>query len=311
MTVSNNRSSLNPPPADLEYALGFLDSRTFNETNFPRFWLVEDIFVKGQPAVIGGPKKAMKTSVAVDMAISIGTGTPFLGKFHVPRIRNVALISGESGQATLQETALRISRSKKASLDDAQVYWSFSLPRLNRAEDREILGTFLADQQIQVVIIDPLYLCLLDGTCGVSASNLYEIGPLLRDVAETCLVAGATPIFVHHSTKTSSGKLSAFPELDDLQFAGIGEFVRQWILLKRQELYVPGQEEHHLMMTTGGSAGHFGCWDLRIKEGVVDKKFSGRGWRVRVEPFGDSQNDRRPENRSRRAVGRNSPLFAD
>src|SRR5262245_10097736 len=85
-----------------------LDSAAFSVAKFPFHWLVEGILVAGQPGVLGGPKKALKSSLAVDLAISIGTGTPFLGRFAVPRRRRVALFSGESSRATLQDTARRV-----------------------------------------------------------------------------------------------------------------------------------------------------------------------------------------------------------
>jgi hypothetical protein len=271
------------------YEPGFIDSESFARARYPRDWLVEGILMSGQPGVLGGPQKTRKTSLAVDLAVSLGTGKPFLGRFPVPQARRVAVISGESGEVALQDLARRVARARKVSLDrDCNVLWSSCLPRLGSMEDRKALRKSLREEGIEVVIIDPLYLCLLDGASNLSAANLYDVGPLLRRAGEACLAAGATPIFIHHSTKTAARqamKPGAAPTLDDLAFVGVAEYARQWILLARRQVFVPGSGEHHLVMVVGGSAGHSGCWNLDVSEGALTDDGSRRRWQVRVSDF--------------------------
>lgn len=275
--------------AEKGYEPGFMDSATFAQAEYPRDWLVEDVLMTAQPGVLGGPQKTLKTSLAVDMAISLGTGRPFLGRFPVPRPRRVAVISGESGEAALQDLAGRVAKARKVSLDEGcGVLWSSRLPRLGSVEDRKALRRSLRDEGVEVVIIDPLYLCLLDGTRNLSAANLYDVGPLLRRAGEACLAAGAAPVFLHHSTKTAakqSMKPGAAPSLDDLAFVGVGEYVRQWILLARRQPFRPGSGEHRLVMAVGGSSGHSGCWHLDVSEGALKADGKGRRWQVRVSDF--------------------------
>src|SRR5215213_5211598 len=73
----------------------FLTSSQFADAQFSRRWLVTRILLPGQPAVLGGPKKCLKTSLAIDLAISLGTGKPFVARFKVPEPVRVAVISGE------------------------------------------------------------------------------------------------------------------------------------------------------------------------------------------------------------------------
>jgi hypothetical protein len=279
--------------------LQLVDSATFFATSFQLSWLVRNVLVDRQPMVVGGPKKSLKTSLIVELAISLASGTPFLGHFCVDRPRCVGLYSGESGQAVIQESARRIARSKRLSRVEAlSIHWGFSLPRLSYPEDLTILHEEIVARRLEVVILDPLYLALLAGDTDRQASNLFDVGPLLAEVTECCLSAGATPILVHHSRKhTGTGKGSS-PELDDLAYAGIQEFARQWLLIGRREAYVPDSGQHQLWLTTGGSAGHSGCWAVDIDEGRLAADFTGRRWDVTVRSAGEER--RRTTTRSER-----------
>jgi hypothetical protein len=72
----------------------------------------------------------------------------------------VAVLSGENGTATLQETAKRISDAKGRKLADVDVLWQTELPCLGEPADRDQLRYGLAHHGVKVVIFDPLYLCL-------------------------------------------------------------------------------------------------------------------------------------------------------
>jgi replicative DNA helicase len=247
LTVSSDRALMEEAMAG--FMIESMSSEAFDESRFDRQWLVEGLLVKGQAGVIGGPKKALKSSLVVDLAISLGSATPVLGEFPVPARRRTAVFSGESGAATLQEAACRVCRARHVHLSDCLVEWAFRLPRLSDDGEREALGEFLRTKKIKVVFIDPLYACLLGGDRAVSPSNVYEVGPLLWDAARTCLDAGATPVFVHHATKSGAKRTAGTEEgldLDDLAFSGVAEFARQWILVRRQEPYVPGTGCHRL-----------------------------------------------------------------
>ena len=75
-----------------------MTSREFMATDFKQEFHVNRVLASGQPAVIGGPQKALKTGVLIDLAVSLGTGTTFLGdeRFFVPKRRRVCVLSGEA-----------------------------------------------------------------------------------------------------------------------------------------------------------------------------------------------------------------------
>jgi hypothetical protein len=297
---------IEPEPYDAEAT--FLSSADFLDQDARLEWHCENILVAGQPAVIGGAKKTLKTSLAVDLAVSIATGESFLRRFHVEHPVPVGIVSGESGVATLQETFRRICFAKM--IEDPRavpVYWRTRMPQFSAAADVDHLAQEVEQHGLKVLFLDPLYLCLLIGLPNVQAANLYQIGPLLADIAGVCLRAGATPVLIHHLRKGAVATNKP-PELEDLAFAGIQEFARQWLLIGRRANYQPGTGEHQLWLNVGGSAGFSGCWAVDISEGYLRQDFSGRRWGVAARTAGEehqaaaNQREQERENRARLAA---------
>jgi hypothetical protein len=280
-----------PMPATA-YQAKFVDSHEFANTDFQRRWLIDSVFLAGVPGVVGGPKKTLKTSLVIDMAISLATGEPFLDTFPVREPQRVAVVSGEGDQGTLEATAQEIAKSKGVQLEDCDVLWSFDPPRLSQPSDVARLQRYLKAEKVKVVFIDPLFLSLFGCENASGASNLFETGVLLRRVSHACLEVGATPIFVHSTTKhTVWPKLNAVAplDLDDLAFSGITEFVRQWVLLAARKAYKPHTGEHQLVLEASGNAGHFGCWEVEVTQGKMDDNLGGRTWQVGVRPWQPKQ----------------------
>ena len=292
------------------FVLAPIDSATFAAANYQREWLVRNVLVRGQPVVFGGPSKSLKTSIGIDLAISLGTGTDFLGRFPTRRTR-VAFVSGESGPATLQESAKRIWPQRGVDLQHADIGWQFNLPKLADPGDRLELEEGLLKGGYEFVVLDPAYLCLLGGSVagGPRAENLLEIGPLLLDVATSCLRAGATPCIVHHCRKGSGANYEPL-ELPDLAYGGFAEFARAWLLISRREHY-EGDGVHRLWLNVGGSAGHGGVYAVDADEGQMADDFSGRRWDVSIRPASEYRAQSRSEREEEKSRTRIEKLDAE
>lgn len=248
-------------------------------------WLIPDVLVRGQPAIIGGPPKTLKTSIMVDLAVSLAAGKPFLARFPVSTPGRVMFSSGESGQATLAETLRRVSQAKGIDPAELDVHWQFDLPQLGRPADLAALRDGVAVLRPAVLILDPLYLSLLaGGDRAVDERSVFQMGSHLRQVAQVCLEHGTTPVLVHHARR--GVKAGTVMDLEHFAYAGFAEFARQWLLLSRRMKY-QRDGVHELWLAVGGSAGHGGQYRMTIDEGVSRDGGPDRRWAVSVRSDDD------------------------
>ena len=258
------------------YTMAELDAAEFSTE-----YLVEGILVANQPCVIAAGKKSLKTNIACDLTLSLASGSKFLGEFWTPQAVRVAIMTGESGDSTTQETMRRIARSKPwiNLADYSNAICSFDLPRLGQPQTRRELERFITDNGLKVLIIDPAYLCL---DLGDDAGNLFTVGKKLRELTDIGHATGSTIIIIHHNKKSVNDPF-AIPELESIAWSGFQEWARQWLLIGRRELYNAEQAgSHKLWLNVGGSAGHSGCWAVDIEEGSRSDQ-CGRRWEVSVQ----------------------------
>lgn len=259
-------------------------SDELDRSDFHQEELIQDVLMARQPTVAGGPPKCCKTLFSIDLTLSLASGSSFLGHFRTMRECRVALFSGESGGATIQESARRIAKSKPWwNLSDYKnALWSFDLPTFNRPGAIAELKQFVLDNGVEVLVMDPTYLML---PVGDSNKNVYAMGEHLRPLSELAAEINVTPIIVNHFVKSVSVTESP-PGLADLSGAGFAEWARQWILVSRRTAYDLDRIGHHeLWLGTGGSAGHGAGVAVDIDEGSLRDE-GGRRWEVSVTSIG-------------------------
>jgi hypothetical protein len=262
----------------------WLDCEELYHGDFTIEYWIDRMLAKGQPCIIGGPKKCMKTSVMVDLAISVASGGKFLGYLPVNQRARVAFMCGESGKATLRETAVRVASKAGLALRDLKdwILWTDALPKLNNDIHLNALADSLDEHKPELLLIDPAYLCMPSADAG----NLMAQGELLRAIGSVCEERKITLLLAHHARKNGKQDPHAPLELEDLAWAGFQEWARQWILVNRRERYEPGTGLHKLWLSSGGSAGHSGLWAVDIDEGEFVPGLQ-RQWDVSVHTASD------------------------
>lgn len=83
-------------------------------------WLVKDIWTTGSCGVISGEWKGYKSLIALDLALSVATGSPFLDKFpigngepgHIAEPQSVLYLHEEGSPGLIADRLVRIAESK-------------------------------------------------------------------------------------------------------------------------------------------------------------------------------------------------------
>ncbi len=273
------------------------------ETSF----LVDDLLVEGEPMIIGGPAKCLKTSILVDLAVSLATGKPFLGHFEIVKPSPVMLISGESGERSLQQTFAAVAARKAIGKDDLlNAFVSTRLPRLTSEDDMRALRDELLEASIPVCAVDPLYMAM---PAGDGASNVYAMGEKFAILQRIFTGSGITLILAHHMRKGVGYRYTEAPQIADLSQSGTAEFARQVVLVKRRKSY-ERDGNHCLWFDWGGSAGHQGQGILDVETGTAKtgitwnpRLYSVDEWDTQHKKDGESREDRQIEKRILGALG--------
>lgn len=272
------------PAEERKFEITSISSREFAKAEYRLEYLIRWFMVRSQPLVIAGPPKTLKTSIVIDLSVALSSGKDFLGHFKVEHAANVGIISGESGEATLQDTFRRVCECKHVNMEDQSIEWSFQVPHLSDPTWMRAIEEFIVGNELDVLIIDPVYLALLNEQTAKNASNVFSMGSVLRLLNEMVSKLGVTLILLHHTSKGAAKSMKQTrqpPELEDIAMAGFGEFARQWCLLGKRSDTDDGSGHHELWMRYGGSAGHGGLIGVDVREGSF-KDMGGRRWAVTV-----------------------------
>jgi len=253
-----------------------IDVQDLLETDYKNDWIVENVLLANQPCVIGGASKTLKTSIGLDLAVSIASGTKFLNRYKGHK-NKVLFLSGESGKAAVKNTIQSIVKDRGLTNElRGWLFLEFQLPMLSNQASISTIRRKLVKNQIRVLFIDPLYLCLTTSS-NLQATNIFDMGKALIGITLACQEASCTLILIHHFNRV--GNPYTMPTLRDLSMAGCAEFCRQHMLLGRQHAY-NADGIHNLNMALGREGGAEQL-SITIDEGIP----TARKWKVEAEEF--------------------------
>ena len=137
----------------------------------------------------------------------------------------VGVWSGESGAATIRETAQRIAESKGGiSLADVDCLWCFDLPRLFNSTTSPPGRQVIRGEGLRVAILDPLYLALLSPETASGASNVFLMGAMLQGLTKLGQDTGCTVVLLHHFRKGGQPDEENPAGLEELSQSGVAEW---------------------------------------------------------------------------------------
>jgi hypothetical protein len=265
----------------------FYGAAEFDGLELRRDYHIPGILAAGPvPTILAGSFKTLKTSIAVDLLVSLASGTQLLGEFPVSSRCNVAVMSGESGGFALQNLLRRVAHGRGWTMDgigNDHLRICTAVPDLTLKDDMAWIERFIEQNEIRLFMLDPTYLAMR-GLRPDDAGSLFSMGRFLEPLAGIGERTGCTPLIVHHNSRGATRANVGEPaELADIAWSGFAEWAGQWLLLARREKYDPDSNgEHRLWLTAGGRDGHSTLVGVNVTEGRHDDP-GGRVWRVSVE----------------------------
>jgi len=162
-------------------------------------WLVQDLWGAAAVGIIGGPPKCCKSWLGLDLAVSVASGTPCLGRFEVHTPGPAVVYLAEDALPHVRDRVAHLCRHRGLALNslDLHVITAPSL-RLDRPDDQHALDQALAALQPRLLLLDPLVrLHRLDENSAADVSGLLGF---LRELNRRHNLA---LVVVHHMAKRS------------------------------------------------------------------------------------------------------------
>jgi hypothetical protein len=170
-------------------------------------WLIQGLWPADAYGVLAAQEKAGKTWAALDLAVSVASGQPWLDHFACPTPGSVLLFLGEGGERATVRRIEAIAAAK--GVDPGQLAnrlrLCFRVPRLaapGAGSELTAIQAELAEHPAVLVVLDPLYLA----AAGASGSNLYDMGAVLQAIQGVCQHARCALLVVTHWNKTGDGR---------------------------------------------------------------------------------------------------------
>jgi hypothetical protein len=164
----------------------------------PRRYLIRGIWPADAYGVHAAEPKAGKTWNALDLAVSVASGTPWLGQHPVEVSGPVVVFAGEGGDGNLVRRMRGIASARGLVADQLPIDVCTRAPRLADEEHMQAMADHLATVRPVLVVLDPLYLA----AGGADGKDLYAMGKLLEGPQHLCQQVGAALFVVTHFNRS-------------------------------------------------------------------------------------------------------------
>jgi hypothetical protein len=160
-------------------------------------WLVEKIWSSRAVGILGGPPKSFKTWLAVDLALSVASGTKALERFEVKEPGRVVFFGAEDDKELLKDRFQAVAEARGMNLENLEVLLiDVPVLRLDQSKDQLRLAHTLKLLRPRLLVLDPLV-----RLHGLEENSATEISRLLSFIRSLERDYGVAILIVHHSRK--------------------------------------------------------------------------------------------------------------
>jgi hypothetical protein len=192
-------------PMSAEQLLPVVRVGEIAEDELAERWLVEQLWCARSVGVIGGAPKSAKTWLGLDMALSVATGTPCLGKYAVPEPGPVLIYLAEDALPVVRQRVDGMARHRGLELARLEIHViTAPVLRLDRGPDRMRLLETTRRLRPRLLLLDPLV-----RLHGIDENNACEVAALLAYFRSLQRQFDVSVLLVHHTRKNAAGGAAA------------------------------------------------------------------------------------------------------
>ena len=242
-------------------------------------WLVEELWCARSVGVIGGAPKCAKTWLGLDMALSVATGTPCLGKYAVPDPGPVLVYLAEDALLVVRERIEGMARHRGLDLDQVEIHViTAPVLRLDCQRDRARLWETTRRLRPRLLVLDPLV-----RLHGIDENHAGEVAELLAYFRSLQRQLGLSVLLVHHTRKNAGDGVAAGQGLrgsGDIHAFGDSNLylhrTKEYLMLSSEHRAAPARAPVYLeLVATDAETTH-----LEVVAKLHDEK--GRGLKEQV-----------------------------
>jgi hypothetical protein len=168
-------------------------------------WLIDQLWGASAVGVIGGAPKCSKTWLALDMCLSVATGTACLDRYEVPLPGPVLVYLAEDSLPIVRERVEGIARHRGLRLDSVPIHViTASVLRLDREPHRTQLLETARQLRPRLLLLDPLV-----RLHGIDENRAGEVAQLLAYFRSLQRQLDLSVVLVHHTRKNAAGGTAA------------------------------------------------------------------------------------------------------
>lgn len=178
-------------------------------------WMIKDFWMKRSRGIVAGEPKSFKSTLVMDMALSVATGEPFMGQ-EVEQTGPVLYVQNENAHWIMKDRFEKMLLTKglvgkvSGTGKKIQVQWPPNIHfhminqqnfLLDQEEHQEYLEKLVKKLKPELVVFDPLYL-MFQG----DVSSSQELFPILQWMLNLGNDGNCSVIVIHHYNKSGEGK---------------------------------------------------------------------------------------------------------
>jgi len=160
-------------------------------------WLIAGLWGEQAVGIVGGEPKCCKSFLALDIAVSVASGTPCLRRFGVPRAGRVLLYAAEDALHIVRRRLDGICEAAGVDLANLDIL-VITAPtvRLDMDADRRNLAETVERLKPRLLILDPFV-----RLHRIDENASGEVAPILAYLRELQRRHGIAVLLVHHAKK--------------------------------------------------------------------------------------------------------------